>query len=33
MESVRRHRLWQSNLDKDRFFDEIFNDWPPASTS
>ncbi len=32
-ESVRRHRLWQSKLDKNRFFDEIFNHSPPASTS
>ena len=24
LESVDRHRLWQSELDKDTFFDEIF---------
>jgi hypothetical protein len=24
MESVKRHRLWQSGLDKDRFFDDVF---------
>jgi hypothetical protein len=26
MESVRRHRLWQVQLEKDRFFDEVFAD-------
>lgn len=25
LDSVERHRLWQSGLDKDEFFDEIFN--------
>ena len=24
MESVKRHRQWQSKLDKDKLFDEIF---------
>jgi hypothetical protein len=24
IESVKRHREWQSHLDKDRFFDEVF---------
>ncbi len=24
LESMDRHRLWQSELDKDTFFDEIF---------
>ena len=24
IESVDRHRLWQSGLDKDKFFDEVF---------
>lgn len=24
MESVKRHRLWQSELDKERFFAEVF---------
>lgn len=24
LESVERHRLWQSGLDKEAFFDEIF---------
>jgi hypothetical protein len=24
LESVDRHRLWQSELDKEKFFDEIF---------
>ncbi len=24
IESVERHRLWQSGLDKDEFFDEVF---------
>lgn len=24
VESVKRHREWQSQLDKDRFFDEVF---------
>ena len=24
LESVDRHRLWQSELDKDKFFDEVF---------
>lgn len=23
-DSVRRHRAWQRNLDKDAFFDEVF---------
>jgi hypothetical protein len=26
IESVRRHRLWQSTLDKDSFFDEVFTE-------
>ncbi|MEI2769897.1 MAG: hypothetical protein V9G98_03890 [Candidatus Competibacter sp.] len=25
LESVERHRLWQSGLDKEEFFDEIFD--------
>ena len=24
LESVERHRVWQSGLDKDEFFDEVF---------
>jgi len=24
LESVERHRLWQTQLDKDEFFDELF---------
>ncbi len=24
IESVERHRLWQSGLDKEEFFDEVF---------
>ena len=24
LESVERHRLWQSELDKDKFFDDVF---------
>jgi len=24
LESVDRHRLWQSELDKEKFFDEVF---------
>jgi hypothetical protein len=24
MESVKRHREWQKNLDKESFFDEVF---------
>ena len=24
LESVERHRLWQSELDKDKFFEEVF---------
>ena len=24
LESVDRHRLWQSELNKDKFFDEVF---------
>lgn len=24
LESVKRHRLWQSGLDKDTFFDAVF---------
>lgn len=24
LESVDRHRLWQSGLDKEKFFDEVF---------
>lgn len=24
IESVRRHRMWQSALDKDKFFNDIF---------
>ena len=24
IESVKRHREWQKNLDKDRFFNEVF---------
>lgn len=24
MESVERHRLWQTQLDKNKFFDEVF---------
>ncbi len=24
IESVKRHRLWQSRLDKDLFFEEVF---------
>lgn len=24
MESVKRHRLWQASLEKDRFFDDVF---------
>jgi hypothetical protein len=24
MESVRRHRIWQAKLDKDKFFKEVF---------
>ncbi len=26
MESVERHRLWQAQLDKDQFFNKVFND-------
>jgi hypothetical protein len=26
LESVERHRLWQSQLDKESFFEEIFAD-------
>ncbi|MFZ4441705.1 MAG: hypothetical protein ACOYOS_25140 [Syntrophales bacterium] len=25
LESVKRHRAWQTKLDKDVFFDDIFN--------
>jgi len=25
MESVKRHRLWQKQLDKDKFFKKVFN--------
>lgn len=25
LESVERHRLWQSGLDKEEFFDEVFS--------
>jgi broad specificity polyphosphatase/5'/3'-nucleotidase SurE len=25
MESVKRHQQWQKTLDKDRFFNEVFN--------
>ena len=25
LESVERHRLWQSGLDKQEFFDEVFS--------
>jgi hypothetical protein len=25
IESVERHRLWQSGLDKEKFFDEVFS--------
>lgn len=25
-ESVRRHRLWQGQLDKDQFFDQVFGE-------
>ncbi len=25
-ESVERHRLWQAQLDKDQFFNKMFND-------
>ena len=24
MDSVKRHRLWQANLDKEEFFDQVF---------
>ena len=24
LESLKRHRLWQSGLDKEKFFDEVF---------
>lgn len=24
LESVERHQLWQAQLDKDKFFDEVF---------
>jgi hypothetical protein len=24
IETVKRHRLWQANLDKEAFFDEVF---------
>jgi hypothetical protein len=26
IESVKRHRLWQGKLDKDKFFSVVFND-------
>lgn len=26
MESVKRHQRWQSQLQKDEFFDNVFND-------
>lgn len=26
MESVKRHRIWQKNLDKDKFFNEVFSE-------
>jgi len=26
IESVKRHHLWQSGLDKDKFFHKIFNE-------
>jgi len=26
MESVKRHREWQMMLDKDKFFDEVFEE-------
>ncbi len=29
-ESVERHRAWQATLDKDAFFDEVFNEPPKA---
>ncbi len=32
MESVQRHRLWQSKLDQDDFFDEVFGR-PPVTSS
>jgi len=25
IESVKRHQLWQQKLDKDQFFDEVFD--------
>jgi len=25
-ESVKRHRLWQAQLDKERFFDRVFSE-------
>jgi len=25
IESVKRHRLWQSKLDKDKFFHDVFS--------
>lgn len=26
MESVKRHRLWQGKLDKNKFFSDVFSD-------
>ena len=26
IESVKRHRIWQKGLDKDKFFNEVFTD-------
>ncbi len=28
LESVERHRLWQTRLDKNKFFDEVFSHEP-----
>ena len=25
IESLQRHRLWQENLDKEQFFDQVFS--------
>ena len=35
LESVERHRLWQSNLDKNGFLDDVFfteNEWSTKAT-